>query len=161
MELQGPIGRGARRAAEGVLPWCPAVASRSSPKGGREQSWNCWEEIGSGLSLRTSSPQRGERWQAELDPNKCQSQHWDSLACREADPWRCWHCIRTLWTKLSREDLHSSNWNSLLLQWKESCRRDGKWWILSFYLEPTIGLLVLYRERSAHQVHLKFSQALQ
>lgn len=31
----------------------------------------------------------------------------------------------------------------------------------SFHLEPTIGLLVLYRERSALQVHLKFSQALQ
>lgn len=57
----------------------------------------------------------GERWQAELDPNNSQPQHWDSLACREADAWRCWHCIRTLWTKLSTENLHGSNWNSLLL----------------------------------------------
>lgn len=114
VELQGPLG--VRRAAKGVLSWCPAAASRSSPKGGTaelkllKRGW-----IRPASENQNSAESWGDRWQAELDPNKSQSQPWDSLACREADPWRCWHCLRTLWTELSTENLHSSNWKSLLL----------------------------------------------
>lgn len=32
-----------RRAAKEVPSWCPPAASRSSPKGGRQESWNCWK----------------------------------------------------------------------------------------------------------------------
>ena len=58
--LQGPIRRGMKRAVKGVCFWCATVASGSSLKGGRLQSLTRWEEVRSGLSLRTSAPKRAE-----------------------------------------------------------------------------------------------------
>lgn len=83
VELQGPVRRGVKRTATGVHCWCTTVATRFSLKGSKLQAaeFNSLEkgQIRPIAENWYSQESCGERWQAQLDPNKSQSQCWESF----------------------------------------------------------------------------------